>query len=269
MMGSSNAKVIAPFDYRLPITDFFSLLLLFYLAYFVPSPTIFHFKLDKKATFYYGDGDGILTDENGNKIIEYQMEIDDDQYPLTSITTFTPYQSQIFREITKNYLANCVFTDESVFNINLKRSMPWETVEEAPIVEVPKTRAESHTIVGAISHLSVISVDLRTQRVHCFIKKMARNYIEAHGYSCVYLQPYSPELNPIEKFWLVYKSKVKREALLEEGKNCLQKSEKLATKCLLWTYKAFAYLHNKIRRLFKQKTALMNANARFFYQVCE
>lgn len=43
-----------------------------------------------------------------------------------------------------------------------------------------------------------------------------RKYIEAHGYGCVYLPPYSPELNPIEQFWSVCKSKVKREALLEE-----------------------------------------------------
>lgn len=43
-----------------------------------------------------------------------------------------------------------------------------------------------------------------------------RKYIESHGYGCVYLPPYSPELNPIEQFWSVCKSKVKREALLKE-----------------------------------------------------
>lgn len=30
------------------------------------------------------------------------------------------------------------------------------------------------------------------------------------GYKCVYLPPYSPELNPIENFWSVIKNKVKR-----------------------------------------------------------
>jgi transposase len=43
-----------------------------------------------------------------------------------------------------------------------------------------------------------------------------RSYIESRGYGCVYLSPYSPELNPIEQFWSVCKSKLKREALLEE-----------------------------------------------------
>ncbi|KAL1931415.1 hypothetical protein VTP01DRAFT_9557 [Rhizomucor pusillus] len=35
-------------------------------------------------------------------------------------------------------------------------------------------------------------------------------YIEFRGYRCAYLPPYSPELNPIEQFWSVAKSKVKR-----------------------------------------------------------
>lgn len=30
------------------------------------------------------------------------------------------------------------------------------------------------------------------------------------GYKCVYLPPYSPQLNPIEQFWSVLKNKVKR-----------------------------------------------------------
>jgi transposase len=35
-------------------------------------------------------------------------------------------------------------------------------------------------------------------------------YINSRGYRFVYLPPYSPELNPIEQFWSVVKSKVKR-----------------------------------------------------------
>jgi hypothetical protein len=36
-------------------------------------------------------------------------------------------------------------------------------------------------------------------------------YIESRGYKRVYLPSYSPELNPIEYFWSVAKSKLKRE----------------------------------------------------------
>lgn len=39
----------------------------------------------------YDDGNEMLTDENKNKVIEYQAEVDDEQYRLTSITTFTFY----------------------------------------------------------------------------------------------------------------------------------------------------------------------------------
>lgn len=35
------------------------------------------------------------------------------------------------------------------------------------------------------------------------------------NYKCVYLPPYSPELNPIEQFWSIVKHKVKRNQLME------------------------------------------------------
>lgn len=40
--------------------------------------------------------------------------------------------------------------------------------------------------------------------------------IHSRGYRYVYLPPYSPELNPIEQFWSVLKSKVKRSKFLEK-----------------------------------------------------
>ncbi|CAO3667767.1 unnamed protein product [Rhizopus microsporus] len=41
-------------------------------------------------------------------------------------------------------------------------------------------------------------------------------YIESRGYRCAYLPSYSPELNPIEQFWSVVKSKVKRNKFLDK-----------------------------------------------------
>ena len=41
--------------------------------------------------------------------------------------------------------------------------------------------------------------------------------IVSREYGCVHLPPYSPELNPIEQFWSVVKSKVKREREVAEG----------------------------------------------------
>lgn len=37
-----------------------------------------------------------------------------------------------------------------------------------------------------------------------------KTYIKERGYGRVYLPPYSSELNPIEQFWSVCKSKLKR-----------------------------------------------------------
>ncbi|KAG1443928.1 hypothetical protein G6F56_010494 [Rhizopus delemar] len=144
-----------------------------------------------------------------------------------------------------DYMTNCVFIDKLGFNINMKSSMAWAPVGETPIVEIPKTRATSHTIIGAISPLGVVNVQLKVPKVvvvsnskkekrarHYFnfvsetIQIMnqyeefrghylimdnypihnhvdIRKYIETHDYGCVYLPPYSPELNPIEQFWSV------------------------------------------------------------------
>lgn len=60
------------------------------------------------------------------------------------------------------------------------------------------------------------------------INEDIKSVIEWRGYRCVYLPPYSPELNLIEQFWSVCKSKLKRERLLEEknafieNRRCMQ-----------------------------------------------
>lgn len=46
--------------------------------------------------------------------------------------------------------------------------------------------------------------------------KQIEEEIIKRNYRCIYLPPYSPELNPIEQFWSVVKSKIKRNNLLDE-----------------------------------------------------
>ncbi|CEG75676.1 hypothetical protein RMATCC62417_10683 [Rhizopus microsporus] len=46
--------------------------------------------------------------------------------------------------------------------------------------------------------------------------KEIEELITSRGYRCIYLPPYSPELNPIEQFWLVVKSHVRRDELKSE-----------------------------------------------------
>ncbi|KAG1426527.1 hypothetical protein G6F58_001440 [Rhizopus delemar] len=166
-----------------------------------------------------------------------------------------------------DFTRNCVFLDESTFHINLKRSMAWSRKGAPAVVTVPKTRATTTTILGAISAEGLIKCSLRLPQLtsnkkrkrgdgvghvskgtvtghyvsflkatmdemdqyphmkgHYLVMDNApihtsediAKYIESRGYHCVYLPSYSPELNPIEQFWSVVKSKVKRNKFLEK-----------------------------------------------------
>ncbi|KAG1283946.1 hypothetical protein G6F66_010795 [Rhizopus arrhizus] len=166
-----------------------------------------------------------------------------------------------------DFTRNCFFLDESAFHINLKRSMAWSRKGTPAVVTVPKTRATTMTILGAISADGLIKCSLRLPQLP-YNKKRKRGdgvgqiskgtvtghyisflkaamdemdhylhmkghylvmdnapihtsdniakYVESRGYRCAYLPPYSPELNPIEQFWSVVKSKVKRNKFLEK-----------------------------------------------------
>ncbi|KAG1183129.1 hypothetical protein G6F36_008671 [Rhizopus arrhizus] len=57
-----------------------------------------------------------------------------------------------------NFLTNCVFLDESAFNINMKRSRAWSRKGTRAIVTRPTTRANTTSILGAISAAGLITV---------------------------------------------------------------------------------------------------------------
>ncbi|EIE88315.1 hypothetical protein RO3G_13026 [Rhizopus delemar RA 99-880] len=158
----------------------------------------------------------------------------------------------------------------SGFDINMRRSRGWSAKGSAAIVETPSTKANSQTVVGAISAFGVVNLTMREsgnikrRKVVGATKRKApedrisvpkgttsghytqfisdtmdimdefpemRGFhiimdnapihvpsiidpvIIRRGYIPVYLPPYSPELNPIEQFWAVLKSKVKRTKL--------------------------------------------------------
>lgn len=205
------------------------------------------------------------------------------------------------------YLQNCVFLDESGFDINMTRERAWSLRGEPAVVETPSGKAVSHTVLGAISSVGVVNVSMRepgnvkrrkvagaTKRkapsdklstpkgttgahyMHFIIDtmdimdtfpemqgfhivmdnapihvpSMINPLIEKRGYIPVYLPSYSPELNPIEDFWSIVKSKVKRHALkdtetltgrivesceavpLQHLQNCIKHSVNLFDKCL-------------------------------------
>jgi hypothetical protein len=168
--------------------------------------------------------------------------------------------------------ANRVFIDEAAFRINMKRTVAWSKVGTRAEVVVPKIRAKTTTVLGAISAVGVINIKVRRPRAsvqskkrktrggmpasrdqgrsgtvaghyfncvgntmdvldkheqfkgHCIVMDNApihknsdiEKEINRRGYGYIHLSPYSPEFNPIEQFWSVCKSKMKREELSKE-----------------------------------------------------
>lgn len=59
------------------------------------------------------------------------------------------------------YLSNCVFVDESGFDINMRPPSAWSTAGTPAVVETKSTKATSHTILGAISAIGAVDIELR------------------------------------------------------------------------------------------------------------
>lgn len=60
-----------------------------------------------------------------------------------------------------DYLKNCIFVDESGFDINMRRSRGWSPRGSKSITETPSTKATSHSVLGAISAIGVVNMKLR------------------------------------------------------------------------------------------------------------
>ncbi|KAI7846699.1 hypothetical protein BDC45DRAFT_542629 [Circinella umbellata] len=55
-----------------------------------------------------------------------------------------------------DYLKNCIFVDESGFDINMRRSRGWSPRSSKSITETPSTKATSHSVLGVILAIGVI-----------------------------------------------------------------------------------------------------------------
>ncbi|KAG1448905.1 hypothetical protein G6F46_011069 [Rhizopus delemar] len=76
-----------------------------------------------------------------------------------------------------NFLTNCVFLDESAFDINMKRSRAWSKKGTQAIVTRPTTRANTTSILGAISAAGLIAVGVKKPRPAK--KRKAEGYISS------------------------------------------------------------------------------------------
>ncbi|KAI8640551.1 hypothetical protein BD408DRAFT_419485, partial [Parasitella parasitica] len=76
-----------------------------------------------------------------------------------------------------NYTKDCIFIDESAFDINIKPSTTRSTRGTLAIVTTPSAKAVSHTILGAICLLGVVNMEicvpLKPKRIHCVWSQMA------------------------------------------------------------------------------------------------
>ncbi|KAG1474273.1 hypothetical protein G6F56_000452 [Rhizopus delemar] len=70
-----------------------------------------------------------------------------------------------WNETDLDFTSNCIFIDEAAFHINMKRSIAWSKKGTRAVVVVPKTRAKTTTILGAISPYGVVNIKVRRPRV--------------------------------------------------------------------------------------------------------
>lgn len=63
-----------------------------------------------------------------------------------------------------DYLSHCVFIDQAAFHINMKRTVAWSRGGSRAEAVLPKTRAKTTTILGAIPSVGIINVKVRRPR---------------------------------------------------------------------------------------------------------
>lgn len=102
------------------------------------------------------------------------------------------------------FTRNCIYIDESGFDIDRRRSKAWSKEDVKAVIATASTRVQSYTVIGAISALGVVVYNTP------FIEWSKPDGRRRHeNYICVHLPPQYPESNTIEQFWAIAKYKVK------------------------------------------------------------
>ncbi|GAA5813077.1 hypothetical protein MFLAVUS_006544 [Mucor flavus] len=60
-----------------------------------------------------------------------------------------------------DYLNNCIFVDESGFDINMRRSRRWYKRGTEAVITTLSSRGVSHTVIGAILAIGVVNLSMR------------------------------------------------------------------------------------------------------------
>ncbi|ORE13549.1 hypothetical protein BCV71DRAFT_294151 [Rhizopus microsporus] len=96
-----------------------------------------------------------------------------------------------------NFLTNCVFLDESTFDINMKRSRAWSKKGTRATVTRPVTRANTASILGAISAEGLITIGVKKPRPAK--KRKAERYISSGTVTGHYISFLKMTLDEMDK----------------------------------------------------------------------
>ena len=96
-----------------------------------------------------------------------------------------------------NFLINCVFLDESAFDINMKHRRAWSKKGTRTIVTRPTTRANIISILGAISAAGLITVGVKKPRPAN--KRKADSYIRSGTVTGHYISSLKMTLDEMDK----------------------------------------------------------------------
>ena len=69
-----------------------------------------------------------------------------------------------------DFLRNCIFIDESGFDINMRPSYGRSASGATAITSTPSAKAESHSILGAIATVGVVNIEVRVPQMNKRIK---------------------------------------------------------------------------------------------------
>ncbi|KAG1131033.1 hypothetical protein G6F38_013405 [Rhizopus arrhizus] len=96
-----------------------------------------------------------------------------------------------------NFLTNCVFLDESAFDIHMKRSRAWSKKGTRAIVTRPTTRANTTSILGALSAAGLMTVVVKKPRPAK--KRKADGYISSGTVTGHYISFLKVTLDEMDK----------------------------------------------------------------------
>ncbi|KAG1463844.1 hypothetical protein G6F46_003604 [Rhizopus delemar] len=118
-------------------------------------------------------------------------------------------------------------SSQGVININVR--VPYEqSSEKRKITSESKAKRTAGTVLGHCFSSISDTLDVHdrheqfrghypiTDNASIHLLDQIEKLIVNRGYGCVYPASYPPELNPIEQFWSLVKSKMEREKLLKE-----------------------------------------------------